>query len=158
MFISSNRRKILVLSTFFVMCFFFFSLYNRFRAGFKQAFRWCPFIKVSSYDELELRSTRLTHTRQSSMYTLTRMDNTMVVVYDPAEGGDGNAVAGTGRKHSLPGRKRSYITSRHAEIAGCSENSVKTQNGSAPSAQPEEFPWRAFPNMCVCVWQKHFHV
>ncbi|XP_005748752.1 tachykinin receptor 3a isoform X1 [Pundamilia nyererei] len=114
-------------------------LNSRFRAGFKQAFRWCPFIKVSSYDELELRSTRLTQTRQSSMYTLTRMDNTMVVVYDPAEG-DGSAVGGTGRKHSLPGRKRSYVTSRHTEIAGCSDTTVKTQNGSAPSAQPEEFP------------------
>uniref|UniRef100_A0A4W6BTW6 Neuromedin-K receptor n=1 Tax=Lates calcarifer TaxID=8187 RepID=A0A4W6BTW6_LATCA len=34
-------------------------LNSRFRAGFKRAFRWCPFIKVSSYDELELRSTRL---------------------------------------------------------------------------------------------------
>uniref|UniRef100_A0A672LK95 Neuromedin-K receptor-like n=1 Tax=Sinocyclocheilus grahami TaxID=75366 RepID=A0A672LK95_SINGR len=27
--------------------------YNLFRAGFKRAFRWCPFIHVSSYDELE---------------------------------------------------------------------------------------------------------
>uniref|UniRef100_A0A3P9LIM7 Neuromedin-K receptor n=1 Tax=Oryzias latipes TaxID=8090 RepID=A0A3P9LIM7_ORYLA len=52
-------------------------LNSRFRAGFKRAFRWCPFIKVSSYDELELRSTRLHPTRQSSMYTLTRMDTTM---------------------------------------------------------------------------------
>uniref|UniRef100_A0A8D3D3F8 Neuromedin-K receptor n=1 Tax=Scophthalmus maximus TaxID=52904 RepID=A0A8D3D3F8_SCOMX len=58
-------------------------LNSRFRAGFKRAFRWCPFIKVSSYDELELRSTRLHPTRQSSMYTLSRMDTTMVVVYDP---------------------------------------------------------------------------
>ncbi|KAI3353165.1 hypothetical protein L3Q82_019723, partial [Scortum barcoo] len=29
-------------------------LNSRFRAGFKRAFRWCPFINVSSYDELEL--------------------------------------------------------------------------------------------------------
>uniref|UniRef100_H2N1I8 Neuromedin-K receptor n=1 Tax=Oryzias latipes TaxID=8090 RepID=H2N1I8_ORYLA len=42
-------------------------LNSRFRAGFKRAFRWCPFIKVSSYDELELRSTRLHPTRQSSI-------------------------------------------------------------------------------------------
>uniref|UniRef100_G3Q1A5 Neuromedin-K receptor n=1 Tax=Gasterosteus aculeatus aculeatus TaxID=481459 RepID=G3Q1A5_GASAC len=45
-------------------------LNSRFRAGFKRAFRWCPFIQVSSYDELELRSTRLHPTRQSSVYTL----------------------------------------------------------------------------------------
>ncbi|TKS68191.1 Neuromedin-K receptor [Collichthys lucidus] len=95
-------------------------LNSRFRAGFKRAFRWCPFIKVSSDDELELRSTRLHPcTRQSSMYTLTRMDTTVVVVYDPA---DSNGVAGgggSGRKHSLTSRKKSYMTSRHTEITGC---------------------------------------
>lgn len=93
---------------------------------------------MSSYDELELRSTRLHPTRQSSMYTLSRMDTTMVVVYDPAEG-DGGAGGGSGRKHSLSTRKRSYITSCHTEITGCNGGSVKTQNGGAPSAQPEEF-------------------
>ncbi|NP_001265839.1 neuromedin-K receptor [Oryzias latipes] len=113
-------------------------LNSRFRAGFKRAFRWCPFIKVSSYDELELRSTRLHPTRQSSMYTLTRMDTTMVVVYDPAEG-DGGAGGGTGRKHSLPARKRSYITSRQTDITISNNSSGKTQNGVAPSAEPEEF-------------------
>ncbi|XP_031727324.1 tachykinin receptor 3a [Anarrhichthys ocellatus] len=109
-------------------------LNSRFRAGFKRAFRWCPFIKVSSYDELELRSTRLHPTCQSSMYTLSRMDTTMVLVYDPAEG-DGSS----GRKQSLSARKRSYITSRHAEITGCSVDGAKTQNGEAPGTQPEEF-------------------
>ncbi|XP_072241164.1 tachykinin receptor 3a [Leuresthes tenuis] len=108
-------------------------LNSRFRAGFKRAFRWCPFITISSYDELELRSTRLHPTRQSSMYTLTRMDTTMVVVYDPAEGN------GAGRKHSLSGRKRSYITSRQAEIIGSNNSDAKIQNGVAPTAQPEEF-------------------
>uniref|UniRef100_A0A3P8TCQ2 Tachykinin receptor 3 n=1 Tax=Amphiprion percula TaxID=161767 RepID=A0A3P8TCQ2_AMPPE len=28
-------------------------LNSRFRAGFKKVFRWCPFVRVSSYDELE---------------------------------------------------------------------------------------------------------
>ncbi|KAL7404803.1 hypothetical protein ABVT39_019270 [Epinephelus coioides] len=113
-------------------------LNSRFRAGFKRAFRWCPFIKVSSYDELELRSTRLHPTRQSSMYTLSRMDTTVMVVYDPTEG-DGGAGGGSGRKHSLSARKRSYITSRHSEVSGCNGGDAKTQNGGAPSAQPEEF-------------------
>uniref|UniRef100_A0A8C4DEM7 Neuromedin-K receptor n=1 Tax=Dicentrarchus labrax TaxID=13489 RepID=A0A8C4DEM7_DICLA len=113
-------------------------LNSRFRAGFKRAFRWCPFIKVSSYDELELQSTRLHPTRQSSMYTLSRMDTTMVVVYDPAEG-DGGAGGGSGRKHSLSARKKSYVTSRHTEIIGCNSGSTKAQNGGAPNAQPEEF-------------------
>ncbi|MEQ2263962.1 hypothetical protein XENORESO_016219, partial [Xenotaenia resolanae] len=106
-----------------------------FRAGFKRAFRWCPFIKVSSYDELELRSIRLQQTRQSSMYTLTRMDTTMVVVYDPAEGNGG----GGGRTHSLSTRKRSYVTSRQAEIAASNDTRARTQNGVAPKAEIEEF-------------------
>ncbi|XP_068445374.1 tachykinin receptor 3a [Clinocottus analis] len=109
-------------------------LNSRFRAGFKRAFRWCPFIKVSSYDELELRSTRLHPTRQSSMYTLSRMDTTTVLAYDPSEGDDA-----TGRKQSLPARKRNYITSRHTEIAGCNGDGAKTQNGETPGPQPEEF-------------------
>ncbi|XP_061585876.1 tachykinin receptor 3a [Cololabis saira] len=107
-------------------------LNSRFRAGFKRAFRWCPFIKVSSYDELELRSTRMhASTRQSSMYTLTRMDTTMMLVYDPADG--------AARKHSLSSRKRSYNTSRQTEIPSANDSSVKLQNGVAPHAQPEEF-------------------
>ncbi|KAM4594893.1 tachykinin receptor 3a [Fundulus diaphanus] len=110
-------------------------LNSRFRAGFKRVFRWCPFIKVSSYDELELRSIRLQQTRQSSMYTLTRMDTTMVVVYDPAEG---NGGAG-GRKHSLSARKRSYVTSRQPEISASNDTSARTQNGVAPKAEIEEF-------------------
>uniref|UniRef100_A0A8C8CFJ8 Neuromedin-K receptor n=1 Tax=Oncorhynchus tshawytscha TaxID=74940 RepID=A0A8C8CFJ8_ONCTS len=53
-------------------------LNSRFRAGFKQVFRWCPFVQVSSYDELELRATRLHPARRSSMYTLSRMDTAVV--------------------------------------------------------------------------------
>ncbi|XP_053186904.1 tachykinin receptor 3a [Scomber japonicus] len=113
-------------------------LNSRFRAGFKRAFRWCPFIKVSSYDELELRSTRLHPTRQSSMYTLSRMDTTVVAVYDPAEG-DGGASGASGRKTSLSARKKSYITSRHTEITGCNGGNVKMQNGDTPNARPEDF-------------------
>uniref|UniRef100_A0A672LMB1 Neuromedin-K receptor n=1 Tax=Sinocyclocheilus grahami TaxID=75366 RepID=A0A672LMB1_SINGR len=49
----------------------------QFRAGFKRAFRWCPFIHVSSYDELELRPTRLHPHNQSSMCTLSRIDTSI---------------------------------------------------------------------------------
>ncbi|GLD52353.1 tachykinin receptor 3-like protein [Lates japonicus] len=49
-------------------------LNSRFRAGFKQVFRWCPFVRVSSYDELELQNTRLRPGHQSSMCTLSRVD------------------------------------------------------------------------------------
>ncbi|MCI4395909.1 hypothetical protein PGIGA_G00261130 [Pangasianodon gigas] len=57
-------------------------LNNRFRAGFKRAFRWCPFIRVSSYDELELRTARLHPRNRSSMCTLSRVD-TSVLGDDP---------------------------------------------------------------------------
>ncbi|TNM86182.1 hypothetical protein fugu_008453 [Takifugu bimaculatus] len=109
-------------------------LNSRFRAGFKRAFRWCPFIKVSSYDELELRSSRLHPTRQSSMYTLTRMDTTMVMVYDHV---DGDGVAGSVRNPSRSSKKRSYITSRHTEITGSNGVSGRVQNGGALTARSE---------------------
>ncbi|TTR84634.1 Neuromedin-K receptor [Bagarius yarrelli] len=60
-------------------------LNNRFRAGFKKAFRWCPFIRVSSYDELELRTARLHPRNRSSMCTLSRID-TSVLGDDPCHG------------------------------------------------------------------------
>ncbi|XP_037328851.2 tachykinin receptor 3a [Pungitius pungitius] len=111
-------------------------LNSRFRAGFKRAFRWCPFIQVSSYDELELRSTRLHPTRQSSsVYTLSRMDTSVVSVCNPTVGNGGSG----GRKLSLSARKRSYITSRHAEIGGCGDDVAKAQNGEVPRVQPEDF-------------------
>ncbi|KAM9856995.1 tachykinin receptor 3a [Aulostomus maculatus] len=113
-------------------------LNSRFRAGFKRAFRWCPFIKVSSYDELELRSTRLHPTRQSSMYTLSRMDTSMVVVYDPADA-DGGAGGGSGRKLSTSAKNKGYIKSRHSEVSRCNGSCAKMPNGSAPNAQMEEF-------------------
>lgn len=86
---------------------------------------------MSSYDELELRSSRLHPTRQSSMYTLTRMDTTMVMVYDPADGDGG----GSARKASS--RKRSYITSRHTEIGESNGVSGRVQNGGTVTAQSE---------------------
>ncbi|KAF4071287.1 hypothetical protein AMELA_G00271280 [Ameiurus melas] len=53
-------------------------LNNRFRAGFKRAFRWCPFIHVSTYDELELRTARLHPRNHSSMCTLSRVDTSVL--------------------------------------------------------------------------------
>lgn len=49
----------------------------RFRAGFKQALRWCPFVHVSSADELELRAIRLQPRNQSSMCTLSRVETSL---------------------------------------------------------------------------------
>lgn len=40
-------------------------LNQRFRSGFRQAFRWCPFIKMSEEDNMELRHMRTFHTPRS---------------------------------------------------------------------------------------------
>ncbi|XP_077097986.1 neuromedin-K receptor [Siphateles boraxobius] len=50
-------------------------LNSRFRAGFKRVFRWCPFIHESDSDRLELQMTRFQPTRQSSLYTVTRVES-----------------------------------------------------------------------------------
>ncbi|XP_063076352.1 tachykinin receptor 3a [Engraulis encrasicolus] len=78
-------------------------LNSRFRAGFKRAFSWCPFVRVSSYDELELRATRLHPTRQSSMYTLSRMETSMVVMYESGEAKQGGRKAAPPSRHSNNG-------------------------------------------------------
>ncbi|KAG7274503.1 hypothetical protein CRUP_025696 [Coryphaenoides rupestris] len=106
----------------------------RFRAGFKRAFRWCPFVQVSSYDELELRTTRLHPARQSSMYTLSRVDTSVLATYNPADG----TAAGLrkqslgGRKQSLGGRKKSYVATQHTDIAGgCGGDNNNDANANA---------------------------
>ncbi|NXH30028.1 NK1R protein, partial [Myiagra hebetior] len=52
-------------------------LNDRFRLGFKHAFRWCPWISAGEYEGLELRSARFLHT-QSSVSKVSRMDTTTV--------------------------------------------------------------------------------
>ncbi|XP_072574556.1 neuromedin-K receptor [Paramormyrops kingsleyae] len=52
-------------------------LNSRFRSGFKRAFRWCPFIKASSYDDLELQTGHFIVARQSSTYTVSRVESSM---------------------------------------------------------------------------------
>lgn len=88
-------------------------LFLRFRAGFKRAFRWCPFIKVSSYDELELKTTRFHPTRQSSMYTVTRMES-MTVMFDPS---DADTARSSRKKRATP---------RDPSFNGCSRRNSKS--------------------------------
>ncbi|MBN3274530.1 NK3R protein, partial [Polyodon spathula] len=94
-------------------------LNSRFRAGFKRAFRWCPFIEVSGFDELELKTTRFNQTRQSSMYTVSKMESSMTVVFEPNEGDNPD-----------PAKKKS-ATSRDTSLNGCSGNSTKTSRSSS---------------------------
>ncbi|EHB06224.1 Neuromedin-K receptor [Heterocephalus glaber] len=93
-------------------------LNKRFRAGFKQAFRWCPFIHVSSYDELELKATRFHPTRQSSLYTVTRMES-MSVVFDPSNG------------DSARSSRQNRATARGADSGVCSRRNSKSTSTAA---------------------------
>ncbi|XP_026106650.1 neuromedin-K receptor-like [Carassius auratus] len=98
-------------------------LNSRFRAGFKRVFRWCPFVRVSDYDELELRAMRHKVARQSSMYTLSRIESTIVAVCDPSE-----PTGHLGRK-SL----------HHHQHNGCSNPNKSKEVTYMPSDLKEEF-------------------
>uniref|UniRef100_A0A8D0GXH5 Substance-P receptor n=1 Tax=Sphenodon punctatus TaxID=8508 RepID=A0A8D0GXH5_SPHPU len=59
-------------------------LNDRFRVGFKHAFRWCPFIRTSEYEGLEMKSARYLQT-QTSMYKVSRMETTVSSVIGTTE-------------------------------------------------------------------------
>ncbi|NWH48947.1 NK1R protein, partial [Fregata magnificens] len=59
-------------------------LNDRFRVGFKHAFRWCPFVSASEYEGLEMKSARYLQT-QSSMYKVSRIETTMSSAAGAAE-------------------------------------------------------------------------
>ncbi|XP_043918060.1 neuromedin-K receptor [Protopterus annectens] len=94
-------------------------LNSRFRAGFKRAFRWCPFIEVSSNDDLELKGTRFLPTRQSSMYTVFKMESSMTVVFDP---NDGDTAESNQKKATTP---------RDVNSNGCSRTNSKATSRSS---------------------------
>lgn len=56
----------------------------RFRAGFKQAFQFCPCVPHGSYEGLELKSTRYLQT-QTSVYKASRMETTVSTVLQIGE-------------------------------------------------------------------------
>lgn len=62
----------------------FFPIPLRFREGFRQVFRWCPCVPDSSYEGLELKSTRYLQT-QTSVYKASRMESTVSTVMPPGE-------------------------------------------------------------------------
>lgn len=53
--------------------------FHRFRAGFKQAFHFCPCVPRGSYEGLELKSTRYLQT-QTSVYKASRMETSVSTV------------------------------------------------------------------------------
>ncbi|XP_048783973.1 substance-P receptor [Lagopus muta] len=59
-------------------------LNDRFRVGFKHAFRWCPFVSAAEYEGLEMKSARYLQT-QSSMYKVSRIETTVSLAVGAAE-------------------------------------------------------------------------
>ncbi|NXV23487.1 NK1R protein, partial [Cepphus grylle] len=59
-------------------------LNDRFRVGFKHAFRWCPFVSAGEYEGLEMKSARYLQT-QSSMYKVSRIETTVTSAVGTAE-------------------------------------------------------------------------
>ncbi|NXW45793.1 NK1R protein, partial [Nyctiprogne leucopyga] len=59
-------------------------LNDRFRVGFKHAFRWCPFVSAAEYEGLEMKSARYLQT-QSSMYKVSRIETTVSSAVGAAE-------------------------------------------------------------------------
>ncbi|KAL9822706.1 LOW QUALITY PROTEIN: neuromedin-K receptor-like [Geothlypis trichas] len=92
---------------------------KRFRAGFKRALRWCPFIEVSSYEELELKAARSHPTWQSSLCTVSRMDSSMTMVLDT---NDGDSVNASHKKRAAP---------RDLNFSGCSQRNSKSSMASS---------------------------
>ncbi|NXT81219.1 NK1R protein, partial [Zapornia atra] len=59
-------------------------LNDRFRVGFKHAFRWCPLVSAGEYEGLEMKSARYLQT-QSSMYKVSRIETTVSSAVGAAE-------------------------------------------------------------------------
>ncbi|XP_078094690.1 substance-P receptor-like isoform X1 [Mustelus asterias] len=59
-------------------------LNDRFRAGFRRVFHWCPFVKNNDYEGLEMKSTKYFQT-QGSMYKVSRMETTVSTVINQNE-------------------------------------------------------------------------
>ncbi|XP_062272642.1 tachykinin receptor 1a [Scomber scombrus] len=100
-------------------------LNDRFRAGFKQAFRWCPCVPRGSYEGLELKSTRYLQT-QTSVYKASRMETTVSTVLqvgDDMEQPKIKAMAGPGPGGAAVG-VRPHSSSLDLTSNGSSSRSV----------------------------------
>uniref|UniRef100_A0A3B3ZA68 G-protein coupled receptors family 1 profile domain-containing protein n=1 Tax=Periophthalmus magnuspinnatus TaxID=409849 RepID=A0A3B3ZA68_9GOBI len=63
-------------------------LNQRFRAGFRHAFAWCPFVKLSEEDKMEfqhMRTFRVTMTRSHRQEVSIKTSNTLNINKEPAE-------------------------------------------------------------------------
>ncbi|XP_038137909.1 tachykinin receptor 1a [Cyprinodon tularosa] len=96
-------------------------LNDRFRAGFKQAFRCCPCVPRGSYEGLELKSTRYLQT-QTSVYKGSRMDTTVSTVLHAGE-----------ESEQLKGKAKGGLVAGGASVGGQPHSSSLdlTSNGSS---------------------------
>ncbi|XP_015255132.1 PREDICTED: substance-P receptor [Cyprinodon variegatus] len=96
-------------------------LNDRFRAGFKQAFRCCPCVPRGSYEGLELKSTRYLQT-QTSVYKGSRMETTVSTVLHAGE-----------ESEQLKGKAKGGLVAGGASVGGQPHSSSLdlTSNGSS---------------------------
>ncbi|XP_056603089.1 tachykinin receptor 1a [Triplophysa dalaica] len=95
-------------------------LNDRFRAGFRQAFRCFPCVPEGSYEGLELKSTRYRQT-QTSLYRASRMETTVSCVMHQCE--DGQKVT-FGSIKGAAGRQAGHSPSRDLTSNGSSSRSI----------------------------------
>ncbi|KAA0717024.1 Substance-P receptor [Triplophysa tibetana] len=95
-------------------------LNDRFRAGFRQAFRCFPCVPKGSYEGLELKSTRYRQT-QTSLYRASRMETTVSCVMHQCE--DGQKVTFGSIKGAV-GRQAGHSPSRDLTSNGSSSRSI----------------------------------
>ncbi|XP_067083977.1 tachykinin receptor 1a [Osmerus mordax] len=109
-------------------------LNERFRAGFKQAFRCCPCVPDASYEGLELKSTRYLQT-QTSMYKASRMETTISTVLQVAN--EPEPPRGTGGV-GLPARRSSLdLTSNGSSSRSISKTVSETSSFYSGNNLPE---------------------
>ncbi|XP_046871452.1 tachykinin receptor 1a [Hypomesus transpacificus] len=114
-------------------------LNDRFRAGFKQAFRCCPCVPDASYEGLELKSTRYLQT-QTSMYKASRMETTISTVHQGANEPEPLrlGVAKRGGGVGLPARRSSMdLTSNGSSSRSISKTVSETSSFYSSNNLPE---------------------
>lgn len=103
----------------------------RFRAGFKQAFRFCPCVPRGSYEGLELKSTRYLQT-QTSVYKASRMETTVSTVLQVGEDTEQPKVKLTAGRGAVGGA-RAESSSLDLTSNGSSSRSISKTASEASS-------------------------
>eukprot|EP00062_Callorhinchus_milii_P027243 gi/632990304/ref/XP_007884107.1/ PREDICTED: substance-P receptor-like [Callorhinchus milii] len=100
-------------------------LNDRFRAGFRCAFQWCPFITINEYEGLELKTAKYLQT-QNSLYRASRLETTVSTVANPNQV-DSPEPEG----HPTPPHLALDLTSNNSVLALSSET-VSLYSGTNP--------------------------